>query len=607
MNVKEVDLILNQVNIFEVISNFINLTKKGNDFLGLCPFHEDSSPSLSVSVSKKIFKCFSCNVGGNAYYFVKKFNHWDDIKTLEYFKNQFNLNIDLSHIQNNIKHYSENELQALKALDDAFLFYSLELKQNSPDYVKKFLLERNLNKEIIDFFSIGYCPKSGIKDKLLKKGHDEALLINYSLISLEKKVDIFQDRLVFAIKNLDNKVIGFSGRKILDSTLGPKYLNSSTNSLFSKSEVLYNYSNAVQFASFSKTLIICEGFMDVIAFYKDGIKNAIAIMGTALTKNHIQHLKPYEILLVLDSDQAGIEATLKSIYTLLEHKITTKVLQPLSTKDPDEYFSKFGPGSLQKAIKNRQDGINFVYEHLSKTIDLNNLSSLDHFIKEFSKYLQFCTKNIQDFFIEKINKDFNISPTSWKFLKTNSEKQQRYFNNHYIKELPKYHKDQVTPIYKDDLENLGVELAEPKIQEQKKPTNKPKKEFQMENSEKIALISLLLFPSFIQVIKKYNYEFQSPKFKMYFAKLVSSNFKQENIETIYFKLTSSTVKTGERVKLENTQDKFENLIKTLQNKQENRNIESILASWKNGMMTEQEAKDAISIIQQRNKQKNEIY
>lgn len=264
---KEIETIINQVNIFEVISNFINLSKKGNDFLGLCPFHEDSSPSLSVSVSKKIFKCFSCNVGGNVYYFVKRLNNWNDLKTLEYFEKTFNLNLNSSLIAKNVKEFTPNEEKALKALEDAFLFFSLELKQNSPDYLKKYLLQRNLTKEIIDYFSLGYCPKSGIKEKLLKKGHDEAILLNYSLLSFENKTDIFQDRIIFTIKNSEGQIVGFSARKILDSTLGPKYINSSANSLFVKSQILYNYSNAIQYANASKTLIICEGFMDVIAFF----------------------------------------------------------------------------------------------------------------------------------------------------------------------------------------------------------------------------------------------------------------------------------------------------------------------------------------------------
>ncbi|AEC46313.1 DNA primase [Mesomycoplasma hyorhinis] len=583
---KEIETIINQVNIFEVISNFINLSKKGNDFLGLCPFHEDSSPSLSVSVSKKIFKCFSCNVGGNVYYFVKRLNNWNDLKTLEYFEKTFNLNLNSSLIAKNVKEFTPNEEKALKALEDAFLFFSLELKQNSPDYLKKYLLQRNLTKEIIDYFSLGYCPKSGIKEKLLKKGHDEAILLNYSLLSFENKTDIFQDRIIFTIKNSEGQIVGFSARKILDSTLGPKYINSSANSLFVKSQILYNYSNAIQYANASKTLIICEGFMDVIAFFRDEVKNVVALMGTALTKDHISYLKPFEIILILDSDQAGIDASLKSISLLLENKISIKVLKRKLEKDPDQYFVTNGKGSLKLELDNTQDAIHWVYKKLSEKIVKNDLKTLDTFIYDFSKYLQHYSINFQNNFIEQAEKDFSIPKASWKLVNRWSSNSRYYYpetttNNDNLSLIPT----------SNDLETLGVEPKHPLFQ---------KKVFNISQSEKILLFSLLHKPEFLKIITFFNYQFQTSIFQSYYSELVATNFNLDVIKKVYYNLNASSTIKGKTLKIETSADKIEMLIKTLNIEKQKQKIATLSKLLKNKTSSEQEIKRSISETQKEN-------
>ncbi|MDW2891549.1 DNA primase, partial [Mesomycoplasma ovipneumoniae] len=344
--------ILKNTDIYALISQAIQLSPNGrNTFVGLCPFHEDTNPSLSVSISKQIFKCFSCQKGGNIVSFVMLWKNLNFFQAIEYLNKEYNLNLKLANNLAPEKVYSQIELQALRAFENSVSLYLLELltiiskAKKSPKNrleleIYNFINSRGLSREIIEKFKIGFAPSSFLKPRLVdSKLFDEETLKDYSLLN-QQGFDFFQNRIVFPIENLEGKVVGFSGRCLPETKCEPKYLNSPSSKLFSKSEIFYNYKNAI--ADNRKEIFITEGFFDVIAFYKVNIKNVIALMGTSLTKKHCELLNNFTVVIALDGDRAGLEATLKSALILSQNQIKTYIISGFDGKDPDEYLNNFG-------------------------------------------------------------------------------------------------------------------------------------------------------------------------------------------------------------------------------------------------------------------------
>ncbi|MBN3534551.1 DNA primase [Mycoplasma procyoni] len=405
--------ILENVDIVNTISSFISVKKNGNNYWAICPFHSDTKPSLSISPSKKIFKCFSCNVSGTVIDFIMRYNSWSFIDTLKWFNNTYNLNLDI-HENNNQKvvEYTEIQKQIIKANTDASAFFQLnlntELTKNKE--LVAFIKKRNFSRETISQFEIGFNGNNEqLKEILLLKKNPVDILMNASLIT-ETENSFFKNRVIFPIKNEYGDIVGFSGRTFLFDDNGPKYLNSAQNQLFSKSNILYNYHFANQNLNSKRELIITEGFMDVIALYKAGIKNAVALMGTALTEHHIPLLKHKKILLMLDGDRAGLEATKKSILTLLRFSINVEIINNPTDLDPDEYLEAHGKDELSRLIADKRiSALSFIYNKLSQEVDQNDYLSAQKFSNEFSIYLEFANQDEKNFFIKRAEEDFKIN------------------------------------------------------------------------------------------------------------------------------------------------------------------------------------------------------
>lgn len=423
--------IIKNTDIYDLISKNINLKPKGRDsFVGLCPFHEDTNPSLSVSLKKQIFKCFSCQKSGNIINFVMLLQNLNFLEALQFLDKEYNLKLKLNYTTKLEKNYSKDELQALRAFENAVSIYLVELikifslgQQNliieNPIFFQlfNFLKSRGITREIIEKFKIGFVPTNSILKKFLidSKFFDDEVLMNYSLLTVNGN-DFFQKRLVFPIENFEGKVVGFSGRCLDDKICQPKYLNSSSNSLFSKTEILYNYANAIK--QNPKEIIITEGFFDVIAFYKAGIQNAVALMGTTLTKKHCEMLNNFTVLLALDSDKAGVEASLKSGLILGQNRINTYILTGFEGKDPDEYFNTFGSEALVNTLSNRINSFDFAYDFYKNSIKNNSSEEIKIFIEKFSPFLEILYhQNLQlaQIFFKKIKEDFGVSQDSFKF------------------------------------------------------------------------------------------------------------------------------------------------------------------------------------------------
>ncbi|MDW2834092.1 DNA primase [Mesomycoplasma ovipneumoniae] len=422
--------ILKNTDIYALISQAIQLSPNGrNTFVGLCPFHEDTNPSLSVSISKQIFKCFSCQKGGNIVSFVMLWKNLNFFQAIEYLNKEYNLNLELANNLPPEKVYSQIELQALRAFENSVSLYLLELltiiskakkspKNRQELEIYNFINSRGLSREIIEKFKIGFAPSSFLKPRLVdSKLFDEETLKDYSLLN-QQGFDFFQNRIVFPIENLEGKVVGFSGRCLPNTKCEPKYLNSPSSKLFSKSEIFYNYKNAI--ADNPKEIFITEGFFDVIAFYKVNIKNVIALMGTSLTKKHCELLNNFTVVIALDGDRAGLEATLKSALILSQNKIKTYIISGFDGKDPDEYLNNFGAESFLEKISDRKNCFDFAYSFYKNQIKENSSDEITEFVNKFTPFLQSLhaqNSPLLGVFLKKINEDLGIEKSAFRWIK----------------------------------------------------------------------------------------------------------------------------------------------------------------------------------------------
>lgn len=411
---KEIDIndLISKVDIVNVISNFSSLTKAGTSFKTLCNVHGDKSPSLSINPKKQIYKCFVCDHGGNALDYLiwaQKFTFNDAI---EYLIKESGENIEQYKSLISRKKYSENEMKLFKALKDAsdIFNYYLNIALDDNNEVKNFVESRKLTKAIINKFKLGYAPSLNEDNyvKLLeKKDNEKSTLMNASLLGDNGEFPFYIRKIIFPIYDDEGNVVAFSGRRINDNEDSPKYLNSKESLVFKKSTILYNYNNARKF----ENIIIVEGFMDVIAFSKIGYDNAIALMGTALSKYHINKLKKHkEILIFLDNDSAGQLATMKIIKVLIENEIKGYVIRNNSSKDADEVLNSHnGKEQLLKILESKVKMNDFIFEYFTKDVNLDNFEAIKKMIIDIYKY----AKKFDDFIkldlISKISNKFKIS------------------------------------------------------------------------------------------------------------------------------------------------------------------------------------------------------
>jgi len=416
----------NKVDIVDIVSEYISLSKKGKNFWGICPFHEDTNPSMSISPEKQLFKCFVCGTAGGPIKFLSLIKKVSYATALEELANKVGVEFK-SRKRERI--YSERELRLFEINKDAMNFFQYSLSLPEGENALKYIKSRGLSQEVIETFSIGYAPKSGLKDFLIKKGHDEADLINLSLINTQGK-DFFWDRLIFTIKDEDNNIIGFSGRD-LSNKAQAKYINSGESEIFKKSKVIYNFNQVKNFLNKDKLIYINEGFMDVIAMHRAGLRNSVALMGTSLTKEHIKVLSKFKIRLFLDSDKAGINATIKSVRILLENKINVEVVVNKTTLDPDEILSKNSVEELIKIANETISGIEFIFLLHKKQFGNNDISKVKKFIQSFSKYLKNLDLTERSFYINKASEYLSVDKDVFSF------KTKKTDNYEYRQEVPK--------------------------------------------------------------------------------------------------------------------------------------------------------------------------
>ena len=396
--------IRNKLDIVEVISKYVPLAQRGKNYFGVCPFHDDHSPSMSVSREKQIFTCFSCGASGNVFTFVSDYEHIGFYDAVRLLGNQVGYNLGQAKITK-----SKDE-ESYKIYEYACKYYQNNLNTSYGKNANEYLANRHIDKETIKKFKIGLSiPKASLTDYLLSKNINLEKLVNLG-ISNENGTDLFINRIMFPLYDLEGNVVAFSGR-IYNTKDGSKYINTKETSIFKKGNILYNYHNAKELLKKNEAIIVMEGFMDVIRANTVGITNCIATMGTALTKQNATLLKKManNIILCFDGDKAGEEATLSAINVLKEIDVTPKVVRLEEDLDPDEYILKYGAEKFKSKIANPLSSIEFLMDQHKSNKNLTNIEDITKYINESLNDLVTTTDSILiDLTLQKMSSEYSV-------------------------------------------------------------------------------------------------------------------------------------------------------------------------------------------------------
>lgn len=397
--------IRNSVDIVSVISSYIPLVKKGKNYFGVCPFHDDTNPSMSVSSDKQIYKCFSCGASGNVFNFVMDYEKVDFKEALKILGNICGIkvnNYESSKPRQNERYY--------KIYDLACKFYQNNLSTKDGNQAKVYLHNRGINDELIKTFKIGLALNNkSLTDVLINNNYNfkdlEVIGLGYN------HKDLYINRIMFPLYNITGEVVGFSGR-IYNTKSDSKYINTKETPIFKKGELLYNYHLAKEEARHEKKLILVEGFMDVIRLYSIGIKNVVALMGTALTKEQITLIKRVSnnIVICLDGDGPGKKACYNVGNDLLKEGLNISVISLKENLDPDEFILKYGEKEYKSLLENPLNFNEFKINYLKEGKDLTKVEDQTSYINTVLESL----KNEEDIIkieliLKKISLEFAIN------------------------------------------------------------------------------------------------------------------------------------------------------------------------------------------------------
>lgn len=399
-------------DIVDVISDYVKLQKKGSSYFGLCPFHNEKSPSFSVSPGKQMYYCFGCGAGGNVFTFIMEYENYTFVEALKYLAGRAGVTLPEAEYSKEARAAADLRTTLLEIQKKAAGFYYYQLRQDTGKQGMAYLKGRELSDETIHKFGLGCSPKySGALYQYLKsKGYSDEHLKESGLFNIDERrgmQDKFWNRVMFPIMDVNNRVIGFGGRVMGDAK--PKYLNSPETKIFDKSRNLYGLNIAR--TSRKPYLIVCEGYMDVIAMHQAGFTNAVASLGTALTSGHASLMRRYtkEVLLTYDSDEAGQKAALRGIPILKAAGIRPKVVNLAPYKDPDEFIKAEGKEAFEKRLDEAANAFLFEVKVLEKQYDLSDPEGKTEFFRETArKLLEFPEELERNNYMESLSRIYHI-------------------------------------------------------------------------------------------------------------------------------------------------------------------------------------------------------
>ena len=395
--------------IVDLISGYVKLQKKGANYFGLCPFHNEKSPSFSVSPGKQMYYCFGCGAGGNVLTFVMEYENYTFQEALQSLADRAGVTLPKMEYSKEAREQAEFRARLLEVnkLAANYFYYQMKQPQGKIAY-EYFHDKRKLTDETMLRFGLGYSNKTSddLYRFLKEKGYDDAFLSQTGLVTIEERGgrDKFWNRVMFPIMDVNNRVIGFGGRVMGDGE--PKYLNSPETKLFDKSRNLYglNYARTTR----EKYMLVCEGYLDVISMHQAGFTNAVASLGTAFTSQHAGVLKRYtdQVILTYDSDGAGIKAALRAIPILRDAGISARVLNMKPYKDPDEFIKNMGADAFKERIAQAKNSFLFEIDVLKRNYQLEDPEQKTKFYQETAKkLLQFGEPLERDNYIQAVSRE----------------------------------------------------------------------------------------------------------------------------------------------------------------------------------------------------------
>lgn len=405
-----IEEVVSRNDIVDVISGYVKLKKSGSSYVGLCPFHNEKSPSFSVSGQKQLYHCFGCGVGGNVITFVMEYENYTFLEAVKMLGERAGIALPEIEASGEEKRQRDTKQKLLEINKIAATYYYHQLGSEKGQAGFKYLTGRGLSMDTVKRFGLGFAPQTtGELYHILKeKGYGDDLLKESGLFTYENGArDKFWNRVIFPIMDINNKVIGFGGRVMGDGK--PKYLNSPETKLFDKSRNLYGLN--VARTSRKPNLIICEGYMDVISLHQAGFNQAVASLGTALTPGHARLMKRYtdNVLITYDSDEAGVKAALRAIPILKEAGLSTKVINMRPYKDPDEFIKALGPEAFQERIDNAENSFMYEIGIIEKRYDRSDPESETAFEREVAaKLVTFSEKLERDNYLKAVCRRFMI-------------------------------------------------------------------------------------------------------------------------------------------------------------------------------------------------------
>lgn len=399
-------------DITAIISGYVKLQKKGANHLGLCPFHNEKTPSFSVSGTRQMYHCFGCGAGGNVYTFIMEYENYSFIEAVKHLAEKAGVSLPEPEYTEELRKKENKRQKILEINKQAAKYFYYQLQSTHGKTALQYLRNRGIDDQTTKNFGLGYAPKNSadLISYLKSKGYDEALIREAGLASYHEKHGTtakFWNRIIFPILDLNHRVIGFGGRVMGDGE--PKYLNSPETLVFDKSRNLYGLNFAR--TSRRKHLIICEGYIDVIALHQAGFNQAVASLGTAFTPLQANLLKRYteEALLAYDSDTAGEKAVLRAVAILRESGLSSRVIDLKPHKDPDDFIKEYGSDEFEKRITEALNSFYFEIAVLKKAYDEGDPEQKTRFHREIAKKLcTFSEDAERDNYLEAISKKYNI-------------------------------------------------------------------------------------------------------------------------------------------------------------------------------------------------------
>lgn len=399
-------------DIVDVISQYVKLQRKGSSYFGLCPFHNEKTPSFSVSPAKQMYYCFGCGAGGNVFTFIMEYENFSFGEALKFLADRAGVELPQIEYSKEAQEQANqrNSLLEIQKAAASYFYYNLRRENGKTAY--QYLKNRGLSDETMQKFGLGYSDKysDDLYQYLKKKGYSDELLLESGLFHIDERrgiYDKFWNRVIFPIMDVNNRVIGFGGRVMGDGM--PKYLNSPETKIFDKSRNLYGLNIAR--TSRKKQLIICEGYMDVISMHQAGFTNAVASLGTALTSGHANLIKRYtdEVLLLYDSDEAGVKAALRGIPILRSAGVKSKVVNLKPYKDPDEFIKAEGPERFEERLSKAMNSFLFIVQTRERQYDLSDPQGKTDFFRDIAaRLLDFEEELERNNYIEAIARKYGI-------------------------------------------------------------------------------------------------------------------------------------------------------------------------------------------------------